>query len=209
MTSSLLSRPKSIDIPTKASQGKLGSQGGDFHNEKDDEEVIEVLISDLPEDPNEICDILKSEDAEASLYIAFAIEYHALGNDAAAKKILEIGLLEKQEFPDQKCLLLEVMASLDLQLAPINLKTLPLSGLHPLFSEAEKVGQAGKGLNLSESFYIRRCAGFLLQLSAKSTNSTPTLIEAAEYQIALVQELYGNGVALALCQVPAANDNLC
>ena len=54
-------------------------------------EVVEVPISGLPEDVNQIIEILQAEIAPLDLWIRFAVEYHKKGNDAAAKEILEEG----------------------------------------------------------------------------------------------------------------------
>ena len=55
------------------------------------QEVVEVPVSQLPEDVDQIIGILQAEIAPLDIWIRFAVEYHKRGDDEAAKEILEEG----------------------------------------------------------------------------------------------------------------------
>jgi len=58
---------------------------------RNSDQVVEVKIAELPEDPTDIIDILKAELAPLDLWLQFAITYYKLGNIDAFKLILSEG----------------------------------------------------------------------------------------------------------------------
>ena len=53
------------------------------------EEVVEVDVNELPEDENEIIDILQGELAPLDLWLRFAVEYYRQGKLDKFTKVLE------------------------------------------------------------------------------------------------------------------------
>jgi RNA polymerase-associated protein CTR9 len=67
--------PRHIDIPLK-----------------DNDEVLEVQVDQLPDDENEIITILRDEESTRELYWQFALEYYRQGNQEAFVNLMEEGL---------------------------------------------------------------------------------------------------------------------
>jgi RNA polymerase-associated protein CTR9 len=68
---------RSIEIPTR-----------------DGSEVVEVFLDELPNDANEICDILEAESAPLKLFHEFALEYYNRGDGESFERMLRRGLAE-------------------------------------------------------------------------------------------------------------------
>ena len=52
------------------------------------EEVVEVPVDELPEDENDVIDILQAEVAPLDLWLRFAVEYYRQGKLASFKAML-------------------------------------------------------------------------------------------------------------------------
>lgn len=68
---------RSIEIPTR-----------------DGSEVVEVLLDELPDEADEICELLLAEAAPVSLFHQFALEYYRRGHKRALVDLLKRGIAE-------------------------------------------------------------------------------------------------------------------
>ena len=64
---------------------------------KDQEETVEVFLSELPDNSDSILEILKNEFAPLKVWIQFAIEYYKQGKEAQCINILEEGATDEIE----------------------------------------------------------------------------------------------------------------
>ena len=62
------------------------------------EEVVEVQINELPDDANDVIDILQAEVAPLDLWLRFAVEYYKQGRTDAFLSLLD-PLVALQEEP--------------------------------------------------------------------------------------------------------------
>jgi len=87
---------------------------------KNSEEVLEVSLSDLHENSNEILNILHQEEAPLSLYLNFALEYYKRGMFNEFELFLQQGSKAASAIPDQQkqhLLILNCLASYQIKKA--------------------------------------------------------------------------------------------
>jgi RNA polymerase-associated protein CTR9 len=85
MTKAWRERPQSIEIPVRESN-----------------EVVEVFLDELPNDPSEIRAILYAEGAPIELFLHFAIEYYYQGKFEEFRYLIKEGLAECRRRGERK-----------------------------------------------------------------------------------------------------------
>lgn len=160
-----MERPESIEIPLRGGTN----------------EVVEVLTSELPEDPSEIHAIVASEGAPLELYLAFAIEYYYRKRVDAFKYLLREGLAECNRRGERKAdvPLLTALAAfyIALGLSSTATSTLAPDGGNEHFEEATRLLNEAERRDQGDMRLLLR-KGLLLLAQRR--------LGAAEYQLRMV-----------------------
>ena len=77
------------------------------------DEVVEVQVSELPEDEGEVIDILQAELAPLDVWLRFAVEYYRQGRPESFEKMLEPLMELYRTEPNERNRLFEQFGSVD------------------------------------------------------------------------------------------------